>query len=154
MKFTIIVDSREQTPLPISLPTLRRKLGTGDYSIRGLEHRVAFERKDRSDFIACIRGGRSRFESQLERLCRYQYRAVLIEANYSDFDIKSWHGNATPEAVKNSIAAWSLWGVPLIFCGSARGAATHLERAFTSIARLVVRENKHLVIEGEELCTR
>lgn len=155
LRFSILADSREKRPLPLSgrFPIIRKGLKSGDYSILGLEERVAFERKGRNDFVACIRSERRRFENQLERLSRYQYRAVLIEANYGDFDTKFWRSHATPEAIKNSIASWSLWGTPLIFCGNARGAAQHLERTFYSIASMVARENQHIrLIEGEMTC--
>ena len=40
----IIVDTREQSGYSFSVPTVRRKLEAGDYSVKGLEERVAVER--------------------------------------------------------------------------------------------------------------
>jgi len=46
LKPTIIVDSREQEPLPLSrLQAVRGTLTTGDYSVVGLEQLFSIERK-------------------------------------------------------------------------------------------------------------
>ena len=58
--FTIIIDSREQTPWDFTNgPECERgTLSTGDYSIKGLEDFIAIERKELEDFIGCC--GRQR----------------------------------------------------------------------------------------------
>lgn len=162
-KFTAVIDTREKRPLDLSQPpfqtagclgSVRKKLDAGDYSIMGLEHRVAFERKGKNDFISCIRKDRSRFETQLKQLKAYQWSAVIVEAHYTSFEKKWWHSNAEPSHVKNAIAAWSTWGVPIIFCGNSAGAADHIIRTFTAIAALVAREVKHLHVVEDRLCTK
>ena len=62
---TGIIDSREQTPLDLSpLQIVRGTLATGDYSVVGLEHVVAIERKSAEDMLACIGRERERLSSQ------------------------------------------------------------------------------------------
>jgi ERCC4-type nuclease len=54
---TIVIDSREQTPLPFSkLKTQAGTLLTGDYSVAGLENLFAVERKSISDLVGCCIG--------------------------------------------------------------------------------------------------
>lgn len=152
-RYTVLVDTREQRPLPLKAPILRKKLRTGDYSLLGAETRCAFERKNRHDFVSGVRANRDRFERQIERLAAYRWAAVIVEASYHDFDQKFWRSDATVSAVKNSIAAWSL-RIPIIFCGSARGAADHLDRVLGGIATVIARENQHITIQEDELCLK
>ena len=56
---TIIIDTREQNPLPFSLMAERVTLATGDYPVKGLERFVAVERKSRDD-LSCIDRSRGR----------------------------------------------------------------------------------------------
>jgi len=64
---TIIVDSREQLPYKFQTPSIKAALDTGDYSIAGLEHFIAIERKTLPDLIGCLCNGRERFERELRR---------------------------------------------------------------------------------------
>jgi len=53
--FTIIVDTREQTPWTFdNYVVASQKLDTGDYSIQGLEHIFTIERKKSVSEIAII----------------------------------------------------------------------------------------------------
>jgi len=63
--FTIICDSREQLPYEFSgmewgagetcvVPTVVRGLAQGDYSIQGLEDRIAIERKSLDDLYGSV----------------------------------------------------------------------------------------------------
>jgi len=49
----ILIDTREKLPFQFGrdLKTVRTKLEVGDYSLKGLEHAVAVERKSLDDFI-------------------------------------------------------------------------------------------------------
>ena len=51
---TVIVDTREQLPLELSMCTIRGTLPTGDYSILGFEEYVVVERKSLPDLIGCM----------------------------------------------------------------------------------------------------
>ena len=77
---TIIVDTREQTPLLFTrLPSVRSGLLTADYSIRGLEHLFAVERKSIPDLVSCCcASNRERFENELHRLRGFRFRRLLI----------------------------------------------------------------------------
>ena len=80
---TAIVDTREQTPLDLApLKTVRGTLSTGDYSIVGLEHVVAIERKSRDDLIACVGRERERFDREVKRLLAYHVRSLVVESTW------------------------------------------------------------------------
>ena len=79
---TIIIDTREQTPWEFpGAVSIRAKLDAGDYSVEGLERRVAVERKSLSDAYGTFGGGRDRFERELARLQAMEWSAVIIEAS-------------------------------------------------------------------------
>jgi len=66
---TIIVDSREQTPLVFAhLPFIVSGLPTGDYSVKGLEDDFTVERKTLSDLYGSLTSGRERFMRELQRM--------------------------------------------------------------------------------------
>lgn len=95
--FTVIQDTREKTPwsfLP-NFDTLTasvfeevenvivKKLDTGDYSIQGLENKLAIERKRSTAEIAgnlC----EARFKDVVERLSQFEYKFLICEFNYQD----------------------------------------------------------------------
>jgi ERCC4-type nuclease len=101
----IIIDTREQTPWTFDgiagIATERRKLESGDYSVAGLETRVAIERKSLDDWIGTVLHHRRRFYRELDRLRSYDFRAVVIEASVRDFHAKR---------VTDRVAANSLLG--------------------------------------------
>ena len=81
----IVVDTREQEPWGFcNVPTERGTLDTGDYSVRGLEHLVAVERKSLPDLLGCVGRERDRFKRELQRLRGYRFRLLVIEASYAD----------------------------------------------------------------------
>jgi ERCC4-type nuclease len=67
---TIVIDNREQEPLPFTrLKSIRGTLYSGDYSVGGLEEHFAVERKSLDDMAnCCLSGNRDRFERELHRL--------------------------------------------------------------------------------------
>lgn len=98
--FTIIVDTREQAPWqftgitcdsdrkyrPLIVPTERRGIPTGDYSIKGYESAIAIERKSPADaFQTFATKERDRFERELERLqAMTHFASVVIECELSE----------------------------------------------------------------------
>lgn len=130
---TAVVDTREQTPWTLDpIRTVRRKLDTGDYSVNGLEHVVALERKSLGDLLGCIGGDRERFEANIERLLTYPSRAIIVEStwefflsgNWSEFGPREPGGprflkkvRIYPNAAIGSVLGWMERGIPIIFAG-------------------------------------
>ena len=79
---TILVDGREQRAWQFeNLPSKIASLTTGDYSLAGLQHCVAVERKSLDDLLSCIGIRRDRFKRELARLRGFRFRALVIEAS-------------------------------------------------------------------------
>jgi ERCC4-type nuclease len=85
--FTIIVDTREQQPWGFGhFATAHKKLDTGDYSIDGLQHLLAIERKKSvSEFANNI--VESRFKDVIMRLSQLKYSFLLLEFDLEDIMI-------------------------------------------------------------------
>lgn len=81
-EFKIVIDTREQNPYKFGkIPTIVKKLDSGDYSIEGLEHLVIIERKSQLDFYGSIGNGRDRFVRMWDRLLEHQFLGLIIECN-------------------------------------------------------------------------
>lgn len=86
--FVIAVDTREQRPLDFpGFAVMRKTIPTGDYSMQGFEHRIAIERKSKTDAWGCVADGRARFERCMARLAQLEFAAVVIECSLSEFQI-------------------------------------------------------------------
>ena len=118
--FTVIVDSREQSPfhfhgfngdapkhLPLVIPTKIAGLKSGDYSIQGYEDQVSVERKSLEDLFNTLGNGRERFERELERLAEMEFAAVVIEADWSAIlTSPPPRSKMRPKSIYRSIIAW------------------------------------------------
>lgn len=118
--FTVLVDTREQAPYRfqnlqsnvdrgnklILVPIERVALPTGDYSILGLHHKVAVERKEKGDLFHCMGKDRSRFEKQVERLNEIESGFLVTECNIAS--ILAGHPNSqmNPRAIVRTIISW------------------------------------------------
>jgi ERCC4-type nuclease len=80
----LVIDTREQAPyVPGGVPSVRRKLDYGDYSIKGFERQASVERKSLDDFYLSIGNNRNRFKRMLERMQEAEFRGLVIEG-YED----------------------------------------------------------------------
>lgn len=124
----IVVDSREQNPFAFDgkdgVEVVTGSLVTGDYSLAGLEDRVALERKSLADLVGCLAGSnRERFERELNRGRALDYFAVVIEAGFSELTAKQYRSNMNPHAAAQSIIAFQVrYGVPFLWAGCRRAA--------------------------------
>lgn len=114
--FVIVIDTREQLPFsfPEGVETVRGTLHSGDYSVKGLEDRVAVERKSLADLYGSVTRGRERFEREIQRLSEFEYAMVVIEASWVDL-IRNPppRTEVKPRSVVATIIAWeSRYGVP------------------------------------------
>ena len=92
------MDNREQLPWSFEAVTIgtgkstkqlqleitNGTLPAGDYSIVGMETRVALERKSLSDLFGTLSTGRDRFVRELAKLNAYDYAAVIVESEWSN----------------------------------------------------------------------
>jgi len=125
----IIVDSREQTPFSFEgkdCEIVTGALPTGDYSLVGLEDKIAIERKSLSDLMGCLTSsGRERFERELTRARGLDFFAVVIEAHFTELTGKQYRSAMNPHAAAQSILAFQVrYGAPFIWAGT-RSAAEY-----------------------------
>ena len=121
--FTVAVDTREQLPysfegmiervrgkdIPLIVPTERKCLKTADYSIVGLEDKIAVERKSATDLAGTLTRGRKRFEKELARGQEMDYMAVIVETTWERFlRFINDKTNATPKSVDSSVLAFGI----------------------------------------------
>lgn len=117
----ILIDTREQLPysfaglqadasdngVPLVVELIPGTLQAGDYSLLGAHHRVAIERKSKSDLFGTLGHGRSRFQRELERLAAYDFAAVVVEAEWSEIlNNPPEHSRLKPKIVFRSVIAW------------------------------------------------
>jgi len=124
-EFIIVIDSREQNPYKFD-GAIVKGLKSGDYSILGLENRIALERKTKEDAFASLGSGRARFEKEVIRLSEYDYSAIVIESNLDDFLQAPAFTKMNPKAAMNSLVSWSVKYKVLIFFASDRRHAKAL----------------------------
>jgi DNA excision repair protein ERCC-4 len=92
----------------------RKKLAAGDYSIAGLEDRVAVERKSLQDLLnCCVRyGSREAFVRACERLGKFDFAAMVIEGSISKILRSTEYSSMHPNAVFGMIQALAVrWGI-------------------------------------------
>lgn len=139
MDFIIVADTREQHPYSFPCTTNRKALVAGDYSVEGLEDRVAVERKSLADFVHTVIHDHERFGRELLLLSTYNAACVVVEADLDSVlrggrqdDLRG----AKPESVLGAAMHIHLrYGIPVFWCGSRQAA-----RAFTEMyLRMAVR---------------
>ena len=143
-----VVDTREQLPLDLApLQVVEGTLTTGDYSLRGLEHLVAVERKSLPDLLGCIGQERERFEREVQRLLAYPTRALVVEATWADIEAGEWRSRVTSKAVIGSLLGWIGAGLPVIMAGDHARAGRYVSRFLFITARRRWRELRALSSE-------
>ena len=127
--FTIVVDTREQQPYSFDkYPVVRQKLDVGDYSILGLERRIAFERKNLDDYIQSVVKARERFFAEMQQLANYEMKGILVEATLEDILQKKYTSGANPNAVFGSTTSLIVdFNIPVYFLGNRQVSRHFLE---------------------------
>lgn len=144
-KPVVLVDTREQQPFPLCenhpnwIEGERRvALKTGDYTVEGMESLLALERKNLTDLVACIVTYRKRFLASCERLAKFRWKAILLEASYQDLK-RGWEDTDIPSVVHPNAVCGTLdaieakLGIPIIYTSTHRELAT--ERAASWLSK-------------------
>lgn len=135
---TGVVDTREQTPLALLIPWERGTLAAGDYSVKGLEHRIAVERKSLNDCLMCVGRERERFEACVKRMQAYETRALVIEASWNTIEVGAasplWRSQLKPTQVKAALFSW-MKHMSVILAGDSDRAANIVSGILFSAAR-------------------
>ena len=143
----VLVDTREKYPFDFRgfknwiAGEKNQALKVGDYSIEGMENLLVLERKTLSDLITTVIQHRERFFKLCEKMTKYRWRALLIEASYEDikspYDYEAYNTLAHPNAVSGTLDALEArFGIPVIYTSRYRPlaeekAASWLSKHFT-----------------------
>lgn len=131
----IAVDSREQRPIPFStfrgVETERYKLDAGDYSIKGYENFISFERKSIPDLVGTLIQGHDRFLRELERMQNYDEKYLLIEHDpitlYDYCFRHGWQGKVN--TIFGSLLAYAChYHLRIRFCKDRKDMASYIVR--------------------------
>lgn len=142
---TAICDAREKLPCDLSpIKTVRGTLTTGDYSVQGLQHCVAVERKSKNDLVMCCGAERERFEREIQRLLAYPFRLLVVEAPYSDIEMGGWRGKLQPSHVIGSLISWQARGIPVMCVSDHAWAGRYIAKFLFTAARHRWRELQSL----------
>jgi DNA excision repair protein ERCC-4 len=127
---TILIDTREQTPLPFAhFPTERATLPTGDYSAKGIEPSFCIERKSLADLVGSLTADRARFTRELERMRGYAFRRLLVIGSRNEIERHAYRSKATPASILGSLWAFEVrYGVPVVFAATPEEGAEQIER--------------------------
>lgn len=117
------------------MKSIRGSLATGDYSLVGLEHVVAIERKSLDDLVACVGRERERFDREVQRLLSYPTRAIVVESDWICIEMQKYRSKVTPSAVIGSMMGWIAMGLPIIMAGNHERAGTYISRMLFTAAR-------------------
>lgn len=142
---TVVVDTREQLPFNLArfdnwiAGEVRAALPAGDYSIQGMEHLIALERKSLSDLVGTLMQNRERFIRMCELMSELRWKAIIVEATLED--VKSPYPSgftvAHPNGVFGSLdAIEAKFGIPIIYTSQKKAlaeekAASWLSKHFT-----------------------
>jgi ERCC4-type nuclease len=145
-QITVVVDTREQLPYIFNsekVAAIRRALPAGDYSLVGLENRVAVERKSLPDFVATVIRGRKRFHRELQKLSAYDAACVVVECNFRDLVEGLYRSDAHPNALIATVASIVIdFGVPVYFCSDRQAACRFVEEYLIRFHRRIARCQK------------
>lgn len=123
---TIVFDTREQDPYRFEGHDERGTLATGDYSIKGMEHRVCVERKSYQDAWSSIGSGcgaafeerRDCFEREWQRMAEMDRAFVVIESDLATLQQPNPRSQVHPSTVVGTYLRWSVrYGVAVLFAG-------------------------------------
>lgn len=141
----IIIDTREQDPLPITAyPVERGTLNSGDYSFAGGEHWFSVERKSIADLVQSLTTERERFTRELERLRGYRFARLLVVGTPGEIERGEYRSRANPKAVMHSLYSAEAKYVPVVFAPTPEAGAVLVERWAFWNARSIVETAKHI----------
>ena len=132
----IVRDTREQRGYRFEGPAYadvfveEGTLPIGDYSVVGLEDKIAVERKSLPDLVQCLGRERERFVRELQRAVALDAFCVVVEASWQDLASGQYRSRLAPKAACQSVlASMARLGVTFLFAGN-RSAAEYVTAFF------------------------
>lgn len=152
----IVIDTREQKPLweksTKEVDIIRGTLKTGDYSLKGLEHRFAIERKSGADLFGTLGGGHKRFKNELQRGLEMDYFAILIDESYDSILNKDFKGAEFskmkgPVVISILFTIHTKYKIPIFFSAGRQQS----KRIIKSLAESYLKYNSKYIIDNNNI---
>lgn len=109
--FVLVQDTREALPLfsriPKGLTICSATLSNGDYSVRGFESQIAFERKSHDLFPYCSTE-REKTLAKMQRFKDYEFVGLVIEMREAEAYQFQQHSRVHPESVRGAITSFEI----------------------------------------------
>jgi len=151
-QLNVLIDQREKRPFAFNaFPCMATTthLPTGDYSVAGLEDRIAIERKSKTDLYSTVGQHRARFVRELVRLDALPCAVVVVESPLDEciFDPPA-RSKLNPKSLWASIIAWQVrYRVAWHFCRDREFAQLLtfrlLERAYKDFHKDLLNHARH-----------
>lgn len=114
----------------------RVSLDTGDYTVKGLEHKLTIERKTLGDAVNTVIHAWTRFRKTLYRMSGMECSIVLIEAAVRDVLEHRYESDADPLAVLGKLNSITIdHGIPVVFAGDRECAIVYAGRFLLQAAK-------------------
>ena len=128
--FVLIQDTREQRPLftrlPKGLVVCSATLKDGDYSVKGFENSIAFERKGISDLYPYCSTERDKTIEKMKRLSHMDFAALVIEARESEVFQHQAFTRVHPATVAGAIISFRVRYHVHVFFGNRDNCARYI----------------------------
>jgi DNA excision repair protein ERCC-4 len=143
-----VVDTREQLPYDLA-PAMVKALRTGDYSVAGLEDRVAIERKSLDDLVGCLTRDRKRFKRELERGAELEYFALVVEGTLLDLAGGNFKSRMNVKSAVQSVIGMSVaFRVPVWFVHNRNHGRRVTESLLEKFYNWCARDLDHERVDG------
>ena len=131
--FVLIQDTREQRALfnriPKGLTVQAATLNNGDYSVKGFEDAVCFERKA-GDIWSYVAGDRDKTKEKMERFKAYEFVGLIIEARELELFQFQERSKVHPEVMRAALVSFEVrYGVHIYYGDRDNCARWLLDRA-------------------------
>lgn len=132
VKPVIVIDTREKRPYVFNsskFGSVKKALPSGDYSLEGLEDKIAIERKSLSDFISTLVHNRERFDAELKRLSSFNFSWIVVEGSIKEILSGDYRSLIKPKSllgITTSIMV-DFPKTPIVFCDDRPCAAAMVE---------------------------
>lgn len=152
----IIVDTREQRPLPfraegIITQVRHEALDAGDYACEfedGKRAEVVFERKSLSDLFGTMTSGYKRFKAEMERAkAAGTELVVVVEASVAQVALGAEHSTVSGESIVTKLFTLrERYGLETVFVRSRDEATYYMMHRWMAIGRERTRNGRNPVL--------
>ena len=149
MEYKLIIDSREQRPLPFVGNVFTKCLKVGDYAAEynNILLPVIFDRKNPSDWAGTLVQGHERFVREIGRAHKLGFKLiVIVECSYTKFITKKYkgseHSTLSPLVLTKILHSTMIsHDLEVIFCKNRKEMMTYIKNYFHALKNSELKNN-------------